>query len=188
MADFASKTYYEILGVSPDASVEEIKEAYRQIARAYHPDSNFYDEILSNAKENIPDSDIFKKITDAYNTLINDERRKEYDKLFPKGLRDWDDIERNVPQEDLVGKGFSNTGSAASIYRPRGHTSTFRRSKFGVVENVPNEPAVEREVRGRSIQPIELPSERNIVPWFIALLVLGFIAGGILAYYVVSRG
>lgn len=186
MADFASKTYYEILGVTPDASVDEIKEAYRQIARAYHPDSNFYDEIVSKAKD-VPDSDIFKRITEAYNTLINEERRKEYDKLFPKGLRDWDDIERNVPNEELTGKGFAGPGPASGLYRPRGQTSSFRRSKFGVVEPASPEPAIDREIRGRSIQPIELPTERNIVPWFIALLVVGFIAGGVLAYYVVTH-
>ncbi len=62
--------FYKILGVPKDASPEEIKKAFREKAKRYHPDLN---------KEY---SDYFKKITEAYNTLIDSEKRKEYDKYF----------------------------------------------------------------------------------------------------------
>ena len=76
--DEDDRTYYELLGLTPEASVDQIKEAYREIARIYHPDSNFYSDIIA---DEIPDdgSDLFKFVTAAYNVLINGERRKEYD-------------------------------------------------------------------------------------------------------------
>ncbi|MDQ7055409.1 MAG: DnaJ domain-containing protein [Persephonella sp.] len=59
--------YYKILGVSRNATPEEIKKAFRQKAKKYHPDIN-------------PEySSLFKQITQAYNTLIDPERRRRYD-------------------------------------------------------------------------------------------------------------
>ena len=172
-----------------DASTDEIKEAYRNIARAFHPDSNFYDEILEGQKD-APDQDKFKQITEAYNTLINEERRKEYDKLFPEGLRDWEDIERNIPKDDF--KVVKNNGTddlVGTIYRPRQNTGTFTSGTFGVVsrEKEEVESAIDTALRGRSITPVDLPAERNLIPWFVALLIGGFVAGGLLAYWIVTR-
>ena len=187
MTDFAQKTYYEILGVSENASVDEIKEAYRNIAKAFHPDSNFYDEILKDNKSS-PDQEMFKRITDAYNTLINEERRREYDKLFPRGLRDWDDIERNVPSGDDM-KSPGAEGLTGAIYRPRQNTGTFTSGTFGSLQREAEEleSAVDSALRGHSITPLEYPAERNLLVWFFLLLVFGFLAGGILAYWLVTR-
>ncbi|WP_022853786.1 molecular chaperone DnaJ [Thermodesulfatator atlanticus] len=66
------KDLYEILGVSPDASQEEIKKAYRRLARKYHPDLHPGDK---EAEEK------FKEIQEAYEILSNPEKRAEYDKL-----------------------------------------------------------------------------------------------------------
>jgi len=62
-----AKDYYEILGVSRDASEEEIKKAYRRLAHKYHPDKAGGDE----AK--------FKEINEAYQVLSNKEKRAQYD-------------------------------------------------------------------------------------------------------------
>lgn len=189
MTEFNQKTFYEILGVSVDASVDEIKEAYRNIARAFHPDSNFYDEILQGQKD-APDQDKFKKITEAYNTLINEERRKEYDKLFPKGLRDWEDIERGLSRDEIKIKApKGGEDLVGTIYRPRQNTGTFTSATFGVVsrEQEEMESAIETALRGHSIPPIDLPAERNMLGWFVALLIFGFVAGGLLAYWIVTR-
>ncbi len=64
------KDYYKILGVSREASLEDIKRAYRRLAKEFHPDVN------PGAKEK------FKEINEAYFVLSNEERRKEYDKTF----------------------------------------------------------------------------------------------------------
>lgn len=67
------KDYYQILGVSPKASKEEIQKAYRMLARRYHPDMN-------------PEFDTTEKMQDlseAYATLSDEKKRCEYDYLYP---------------------------------------------------------------------------------------------------------
>lgn len=66
-----AKSYYEILGVSKTASDEEIKSAYRKLARKYHPDLNPGDENAAN---------MFKEINEAYETLGDTQKRAAYDR------------------------------------------------------------------------------------------------------------
>ncbi len=63
------KDYYNILGIEKDASEEEIKQAYRRLAKKYHPDLNKTDP---KAKEK------FIKVHEAYETLINPIKREIY--------------------------------------------------------------------------------------------------------------
>lgn len=65
------KDYYIILGVKRDAGADEIKKAYRKLARKYHPDVSKE----SNAEEK------FKEVAEAYETLKNPEKRAAYDQL-----------------------------------------------------------------------------------------------------------
>ena len=62
--------YYETLGVTPDSDMREIKTAYRNLARKYHPDM---------AEGNI---NKFKEINEAYETLSNERKRMQYNMLF----------------------------------------------------------------------------------------------------------
>ena len=69
------KDYYNILGVSKNASVDEINAAYRSLARKYHPDVN---------KD--PDAvDKFKAVTEAYEVLSDKDKRAQHDNPFPFG-------------------------------------------------------------------------------------------------------
>lgn len=69
MAD--KRDYYEVLGVNKDASADEIKSAYRKLAKQYHPDLN--------KSEDAPAK--FKEVTEAYEVLSDPEKRKAYDQF-----------------------------------------------------------------------------------------------------------
>ena len=72
-----SKDYYEILGVDKNASDEEIKKAYRKMAKKWHPDAN-----PDNRKEA---EEKFKEIGEAYATLSDPQKRKMYDQFGSNG-------------------------------------------------------------------------------------------------------
>src|SRR5256714_10367057 len=67
----AKPDYYKVLGVGKNASEEEIKKAYRKLARKYHPDQNAGDK---QAEER------FKEISQAHDVLSDPEKRKAYDR------------------------------------------------------------------------------------------------------------
>ncbi len=66
------KDYYKILGVDKTAVSEEIKKAYRKLARKYHPDVNPNDKTAESK---------FKEVQEAYDVLKDEKKRKEYDEL-----------------------------------------------------------------------------------------------------------
>ena len=75
-ADWAQKDFYAELGVKKDATADEIKKAYRKLARANHPDSNPGDSADSKAKH-----DKFKAVAEAYDVVGDPEKRKKYDEM-----------------------------------------------------------------------------------------------------------
>ncbi len=110
--------YYQVLGVERDASPEEIKRAFRVLARQSHPDSN-PDDPSAEAR--------FRQIAQAYEVLSDPEKRRRYDRgdtidlgdLFGGDFGGLDDILRSVFGEGGFGDAFAG-GPFGGRTRPRG--------------------------------------------------------------------
>ncbi len=74
--DYLEKDYYAALGVAKDADADAIKKAYRTLARKHHPDANAGD---AQAEEK------FKEVSEAYDVLSDDDKRREYDEMRAYG-------------------------------------------------------------------------------------------------------
>ena len=105
----AKRDYYEVLGISRNATKEEIKNSYRKLALQYHPDRN-----------KSPDAEEkFKEISEAYAVLSDDEKKQQYDSFGHEGIGarySYDDIFRGANFEDVfrdLGFGF---GGFESIF------------------------------------------------------------------------
>ena len=68
--------YYDVLSIGVDADNEQIKKAYREAAKKYHPDMN----------RNSGSDELFKIVYEAYDTLIDEAKRREYDRTLPASL------------------------------------------------------------------------------------------------------
>jgi molecular chaperone DnaJ len=67
-----TKDFYRVLGVAENASPDEIKKAYRKLAKQYHPDANPNDNAAAER---------FKEVSEAYSVLSDDDKRKQYDQM-----------------------------------------------------------------------------------------------------------
>lgn len=114
----AKRDYYELLGVSQDASESEIKTAYRKLAFKYHPDRN-QDDPEAEAK--------FKEAAEAYEVLGNAEKRQTYDRFGHEGVSG-NGFSGFSSNEDVFGAfsdifgemfGFSAAGGRGGANRPR---------------------------------------------------------------------
>jgi molecular chaperone DnaJ len=73
----SKRDYYEVLGVSKDASKDELKKAYRKLAVQYHPDKNPGDKAAEEK---------FKEAAEAYEVLSHDDKRRQYDRFGHAGM------------------------------------------------------------------------------------------------------
>jgi len=132
----SKRDYYEVLGVSRDASAEEIKKAYRKLAQQYHPDRNPGDH---EAEEK------FKEAAEAYSVLSDADKRASFDRFGFSGagggspfggFSNMDDIFSNLGDifGDLFGGGHRARRKGEDIVL--GLELTFQESLFGVQKSL----------------------------------------------------
>lgn len=88
-----------MLGLNSNATKEEIRQAYKEVALVYHPDSNFFSEIVDQKQTN-ENEEIFQLLTCAYNTLMDKAKRKDYDKTMIFEFETWNE---DVFEEEYYG-------------------------------------------------------------------------------------
>ena len=105
----AGRDLYAILGVARDASEQEIRKAYRALARKHHPDRNPGDKAAEEK---------FKDASYASEVLLNKEKRKLYDEFGEQGLREGFNAEayRQYQQRGGAGGGFSGFGGLEDLF------------------------------------------------------------------------
>ncbi len=94
------KDYYAILGISPSSSEREVKQAYRKLAKKYHPDMN---------PDNPEANERFKEVSEAYNVIGSPESRADYDYHRSGGSshhRSFEDLFSNLGFNPFNGRGF----------------------------------------------------------------------------------
>lgn len=96
------RDYYEVLGVSKTASADEIKSAYRKLAKKYHPDMN----------PDNPEAEVkFKEANEAYEVLSDDQKRARYDQFGHE-----DPSQGGFGGGSGFGGGFSGSGGFEDIF------------------------------------------------------------------------
>ena len=157
--DYLEKDYYKVLGVAKTASQEEIKKAYRKLARKYHPDAN---KGAAEAEER------FKEVSEAYDVLSDEKRRKEYDAVrsMPGGFRGQQGGGFPFDLGDLFGQpGGTQTGAGdrlgdlfGGLFGRGRTTGTTRRGRRGADVETEVTLSFGRAMNGVTV-PIKLTSE-----------------------------
>lgn len=153
------KDYYKILGVSKSANAEDVKKAYRRLARKYHPDVNPGDKSAETR---------FKEINEAYEVLSDPEKRRKYDTLGPN----WQDqFGFGTPQRPGAGartrtgaSGTSGGGFGYDYADPTGFSDFFetlfgglRTARTGTSSRRTTTTATATPIQGENIeQPVEI--------------------------------
>ncbi|MBI3829159.1 MAG: molecular chaperone DnaJ [Planctomycetes bacterium] len=101
------RDYYEVLGIKKDATPEDIKKSFRELAKKWHPDKN-----LDNKKEA---EEKFKEIAEAYSVLSDEQKRRQYDQFGHDGMQGMGGPDfSGVSVEDIFSSFFGGRGGGAS--------------------------------------------------------------------------
>jgi molecular chaperone DnaJ len=111
----ADKDYYDILGVKKSASDDEIKKAYRTLAKKFHPDKNKGDKAAESK---------FKEISEAYAVLSDKEKRDQYDRLGKEAFGGGNPFGPGGPFAGFDFSQFTNRGAGGGARRGGTRTRT----------------------------------------------------------------
>ena len=114
------KDYYEVLGVTRDVSPDDLKKAFRQLARKYHPDLN------KGSKES---EEKFKEINEAYQVLGDPQKRAEYDNVGPAAFRPGDTSGYEPPSYEDLFRDFRVRGHLRCILCRSRQDTRYRRCR-----------------------------------------------------------
>ncbi|MDH3601883.1 MAG: DnaJ domain-containing protein, partial [Candidatus Tectomicrobia bacterium] len=121
----AKQDYYSVLGVRRDATAKEIKQAYRRMARKYHPDVNPGDQVAEQK---------FKEISEAYSVLENPDNRSKYDQFghqaFSQQSGGFD------PFAFSRGRGDFSTGNLRDLFGNQGSGGGFSEGFGSIFEDI----------------------------------------------------
>lgn len=146
MTEVQERNYYELLGVERGASEDEIRASYKELARIFHPDSNFFSDIIADPVDN-GEADTFKLITEAYRVLNDIKRRAEYDTTLSPVLREWNEVSEGQAPLQVVPSDFSQVGpkSGSPLVNkapPRTVFKTEQCRRVSRVDEIRNVPSV----------------------------------------------
>lgn len=159
----AKRDYYEVLGIPRDASAENIKKAYRQKARQYHPDMNKDNPKAAEEK--------FKEISEAYEVLADDEKRRRYDVQGFQGVENdfgpqgftWQNFSHQGDLEDLLGSSifaqFFQGGPGGGLFGSADTQRRMGRQRGGDLEMTVRLPLL-AAVKGAQ-QTLEVPRSKQ---------------------------
>lgn len=145
------KNYYAILGVTRKTTKEELKKAYRRLAKEFHPDSN---------KDKNTEV-MFKDINEAYNVLSNDEKRKRYDRSVLRYKYGFDDSDKGLPNVKYEIKSGMNVINeiVSTIF---GLKKDDEAKNFGDIDNEPTSEPSKNVEKGKDIETsIEITLEEG---------------------------
>jgi curved DNA-binding protein len=156
------RDYYQTLGVPRNASEKEIKQAYRRLARQYHPDKNPGDKVAEER---------FKEINEAHEVLTDRDKRQKYDRLGAQ-WQQWQRMGRDPGDFDFsqwysAGPGATHVefGDLEDLFGSSGGFSDFFRSIFGQAGAQPTmrwRQAQRRVHRGQDYeQPVDITLEES---------------------------
>lgn len=105
---YRKKDYYEILGVAKNASAKDIKKAYYQLAKKYHPDTNKNDKDAQKK---------FQEVSEAYEILSDDSKRRQYDDFGTEGASSFGGGGQGSPFGKSTGYTYQSTVDAEELFR-----------------------------------------------------------------------
>ena len=158
------KDYYEILGVSKTATDDELKKAYRKLAKKYHPD-------LQN---NSDCQDKMRQINEAYEILSNDFKRREYDEKIKRQSVSIEEYNRIIQENNRLKKDLKRVVNQREMSQNQGRLEemSIMQRYYEQIKKATKQPQMRYE---RKKTKISLEKIKKIVIYIAILIGIGLV-------------